>query len=74
MSAEGRRVKALRLLAQHAVTLWCSDRGLVAHVRGDHGEYSLVVEPDGWACPCPYPRRDCSHARAVELVAGWRRS
>lgn len=68
-----RQLKALRLLAEQAVTIRCSNRGLVAHVRGDHGEYEFVPEPDGWACPCPYTRRDCSHLRAVELVTGWRR-
>lgn len=33
MSAEGRRVKALRLLAERAVTIRCSVRGLVPQQR-----------------------------------------
>jgi hypothetical protein len=70
---EDREQKAARLLASTQVTIRCGEDGIEAVVRGDHDSYRLHLGPSGWTCPCPYPRADCSHVRAVEAVTGWRR-
>lgn len=37
-------------------------------VRGDHGTYRLVSDPEGTSCACPAWRRRCSHTLAFERV------
>lgn len=64
--------KAHRLLASGCVAVVHADeRSLVAEVEGDHGRYLVVVEDGRPRCTCP-SWRPCSHALAVELVAGRR--
>jgi hypothetical protein len=61
--------KASRLLVEGRVLIACGENGIVAVVRGDHGVYRLVREPDRWRCLCP-ARGTCAHVVAVGLVTG----
>jgi hypothetical protein len=71
--------KAMRLIADGHVTLkWSrADRTgrFVADgtVQGDHGTYTVKVEPGGNHCGCEYgtqiPGVTCSHVRALEAAA-----
>lgn len=65
--------KAARLLLAGRVAVVSADPGgtLVAEVEGDHGRYLVTVQDGRARCTCPAWRR-CSHALAVELVAGHR--
>jgi uncharacterized Zn finger protein len=62
--------KAHRLLVAGRVAVMYADaHTLVAEVEGDHGRYVVRVDAGRARCPCP-AWRPCSHALAVELVAG----
>ncbi len=69
MSRETADEKAGRLLVTGRVEVrLVTSEGISAHVRGDHGDYSVGRHAGGWycTCPCPWPR--CSHLLAVKLV------
>ena len=59
--------KAERLLLAGDVTVFCSERGLAATVKGDTGTWRLFREPERWRCTCP-SRKRCAHIEAVERV------
>ena len=71
--------KAMRLLADGHVTLeWCREDITGRYtadgtVEGDHGTYTVKVEPGGNQCGCEYniriPGATCSHVRALETAA-----
>ncbi|MGD2200923.1 MAG: hypothetical protein PVJ38_04740 [Candidatus Bathyarchaeota archaeon] len=65
--------KAMRLLQAGRVE--SLDRGRY-NVVGDHGTYFVVVRDGKPACCCPgfRSRGNCSHASAVEILLGRRRS
>ena len=55
--------KAERLLLERRVTVTVTE----AKVKGDHGEYTVVLHNGLWRCNCP-ARKKCSHIEAVERV------
>lgn len=61
-------MKARRLLVEGSVTVTdASYRQSTALVIGDHGEYVVRYNTEGWSCECPCPR-ECSHVIAVRNV------
>ena len=65
MSIEG---KALRLVRTGKVRVtYSSVDVLVGVVQGDHGTYTVQIDPDGEHCDCP-ARVRCSHIAALDAA------
>ena len=65
--------KAVRLLKERRLTVERVDvdGGLVvAHCRGDTGDYALGFDPivKGYRCTCPNVKGDCSHIAALKMI------
>lgn len=74
--AETKEQKALRYISERRLNIARADEDgwVVAHCRGDDGEYRLGWDPRGrgrWGCTCEANstfNRECSHLIALKMV------
>lgn len=73
MARESVADKAVRLLKERRLTVERVDTNggwVVAHCRGDTGDYALGWDPvvGAYRCTCPSVKGDCSHIAALKMV------
>ena len=72
MARESVADKAVRLLKERRLTIERVDVDggwVVAHCRGDTGDYALGWDPKvkAWRCTCANVKGDCSHISALKM-------
>ena len=65
--------KAVRLLRERRLTIERADTHegvVVAHCKGDNGDYMLGwdLKKKEWRCTCPELKGGCSHLAALKMV------
>ena len=66
---ETKQVKAARLMLSQAIRFELLLPGDVqASVRGDTGDYTVILREQSWTCTCALGRHSCSHITAVQVI------